>query len=359
MALLNSVHGGNIREAAAWLGIEPQQLLDFSANINPLGMPENLKRAICQNIDSLERYPDPAYPGLYQALAAHHQLPASWLLAGNGETEVIYTLVQTLAPRRAMLVAPGFAEYRRALQQVGCRIDMFMLTEAEGWQLTDAILPALTAELDCLFLCTPNNPTGLMPDDDLLRAIVVRCRALNITLVVDEAFLDFLPERHGLIPCLAENPHLWVLRSLTKFYAIPGLRLGYLLNGDPQAVLSLRERQMPWTINALAALAGEVILDDKAYQQATLQWLNTERPRLYQRLKQPAGITLWQGEANYLFLRCDVAGLELQRALLEQHVLIRSCANYPGLDARYFRVAVRSASENDRLVAAFKQVLAV
>ena len=359
MALLNSIHGGNIREAAAWLGIDPRGLLDFSANINPLGMPETLKQAITQNLDRLERYPDPAYPGLYQALAAHHQLPASWFLAGNGETEVIYTLVQALAPRRAMLVAPGFAEYRRALQQTGCRIDTFMLTEAEGWQLTASILPALTVELDCLFLCTPNNPTGLMPDDDLLQAIIARCRVLNITLIVDEAFLDFLPDRHGLIPFLGDNPHLWVLRSLTKFYAIPGLRLGYLLNGDPQAIAILRERQMPWAVNALAALAGEVILEDKAFQRATLQWLNTERPRLCQRLKPLSGITLWEGEANYLFLRCDVDGLDLQRALLERHVLIRSCANYPGLDKRYFRVAVRSAAENDRLVTAFEQVLAV
>lgn len=359
MALLNSIHGGNIREAAAWLGIDPQRLLDFSANINPLGMPESLKQAIYQNIDCLERYPDPAYPGLYKALATHHQLPESWLLAGNGETEVIYTLVQALAPRRAMLVVPGFAEYRRALQQVGCRIDEFMLAEAQGWQLTESILSALTADLDCLFLCTPNNPTGLMPNHDLLLAIVARCRLLNITLIVDEAFLDFLADRSGLIPYLAENSHLWVLRSLTKFYAIPGLRLGYLLNCNPQAIASLRERQMPWTINALAALAGEIILEDKAYQQATFQWLNTERPRLCQQLKQLAGITLWEGEANYLFLRCNVAGLDLQRAMLEQHVLIRSCANYPGLDERYFRVAVRGAVDNDCLVAAFGQVLAV
>ncbi|ROP59241.1 L-threonine O-3-phosphate decarboxylase [Enterobacter sp. BIGb0383] len=359
MALLNSAHGGNIREAAAWLGIDPQQLLDFSANINPLGMPGALKQALCQNMDLLERYPDPAYPGLYQALAAHHQLPAAWLLAGNGETEVIYTLVQMLAPRRAMLVAPGFAEYRRALQQVDCQIETFLLTEAEGWQLTESILPALTAELDCLFLCTPNNPTGLMPDESLLLEIVARCRQLNIALIVDEAFLDFLPDRSGLIPHLASNPHLWVLRSLTKFYAIPGLRLGYLLNSDPQAVAQLRERQMPWTINALAALAGEVILEDKAYQQATLRWLNAERPRLCQRLRALSGVTVLEGQANYLFLRCDVAGLDLQRALLEQHVLIRSCANYPGLDERYFRVAVRSAGENDRLVEAFEQVLAV
>lgn len=359
MALLNSTHGGNIREAAAWLDIDPQRLLDFSANINPLGMPESLKKAIFLNMDRLERYPDPAYPGLYQALAAHHQLPASWFLAGNGETEVIYTLVQALAPRHALLVAPGFAEYRRALQQVGCQIETFMLKEAEGWQLTASILTALTADLDCLFLCTPNNPTGLMPDDSLLREIVARCRALNITLIVDEAFLDFLPERRGLIPCLAQNPHLWVLRSLTKFYAIPGLRLGYMLNSDQQAVDSLRERQMPWTINALAALAGEVILEDRAYQQATLRWIGAERPRLYQRLQHLAGITLWEGEANYLFMRCDVPGQDLQRALLEQHVLIRSCANYPGLDARYFRVAVRSAVDNDCLVRAFEQVLAV
>lgn len=359
MALLNSTHGGNIREAAAWLGIGAQRLLDFSANINPLGMPESLKQAISRDMALLERYPDPAYPGLYQALAAHHQLPASWLLAGNGETEVIYTLVQALAPRRALLVAPGFAEYRRALQQAGCQIETFLLTEAEGWQLTASILPALTVDLDCLFLCTPNNPTGLMPDKMLLREIVARCRALAITLIVDEAFLDFLPERRGLTSCLAENPHLWVLRSLTKFYAIPGLRLGYLLNSDPQAIASLRERQMPWTINALAALAAEVILEDKAYQQATLQWIGAERPRLYRRLKQLSDVTLWEGEANYLFLRCDVAGLDLQRAMLERHVLIRSCANYAGLDARYFRVAVRSPAENDRLVTAFEQILAV
>lgn len=359
MALLNSTHGGNIREAAAWLGIDPQRLLDFSANINPLGMPESLKQAIGQNMALLERYPDPAYPGLYQALAAHHQLPASWLLAGNGETEVIYTLVQALAPRRALLVAPGFAEYRRALQQVDCQVETFFLSEAEGWQLTESILPALTADLDCLFLCTPNNPTGLMPDESLLLAIVARCRALGIRLIVDEAFLDFLPERRGLTACLAENPHLWVLRSLTKFYAIPGLRLGYLLNSDPQVIASLRERQMPWTINAMAALAGEVILEDKAYQQATLRWIGAERPRLYQRLKQLPGITLREGQANYLFLRCDIAGLDLQRALLEKHVLIRSCANYPGLDERYFRVAVRSPAENDRLVTAFEKALAV
>ena len=167
-----------------------------------------------------------------------------------------------------------------------------------------------------------------------------------------------MPDQPGFIPLLAQHPHVWVLRSLTKFYAIPGLRLGYLLNADAQAVARLRERQMPWSINAYAALAGEIILQDRAYQRATWQWLQEEGARFYSRLKEITGLTVWPGRANYLFLRCDRQGLDLQYALLRQHVLIRSCANYPGLDSRYFRVAIRSASENDQLLAALRRALA-
>lgn len=256
MALLKSAHGGNIREAAALMGISAAQLLDFSANINPLGMPESLKRAILDNMACAERYPDVEYQQLHLALAEHHQIPASWILAGNGETEAIFTLVQGLKPRQAMIVTPGFAEYRRALQSVDCAVREFLLREADGWQLTGAILDALTPDLDCLFLCTPNNPTGLLPERRLLEMIAERCQSLGIALILDEAFIDFIPDEPGFIPLLGHNPHVWVLRSLTKFYAIPGLRLGYLVNGDARAVARMRERQMPWSINAFAALAG-------------------------------------------------------------------------------------------------------
>lgn len=356
MALFHSAHGGNIREAASILGISPERLLDFSANINPAGMPDSLKRALLDNMSAAERYPDPSYQQLHQALAAHHQVPESWILAGNGETESIFTLVNGLRPRRAMLVTPGFAEYRRALTLAGCDIVDYALREEDGWQLTAAILDALTGGVDCLFLCTPNNPTGLLPDALLLQSIAERCQQLGITLVLDEAFMDFLSEREGFISHLADNPHLWVLRSLTKFYAIPGLRLGYLMSSDVAKVQLMRERQMPWSINAFAVLAGEVVLQDRAYQQASWQWLNTERPRLYQALQAIKGLSIWPGVANYLFLRCDVPEIDLQRALLEKQILIRSCANYPGLDNRYYRVAVRSAQENDVLITAMQAV---
>lgn len=356
MGKLTSTHGGNIREAAQLLGIDPASLVDFSANINPLGMPERLKQALIDQMALLERYPDVDYQRLHQRLAAHHAVPAPWILAGNGETESIYTLAQGLCARRAMLVTPGFAEYQRALEQVGCQITHFSLCEEEGWQLTDRLLSALTPDLDCLFLCTPNNPTGLYPDAALLAEIIDRCRETGITLVVDEAFIDFLPGEAGLIPRLADNPHLWVLRSLTKFYAIPGLRLGYLLNSDAAAVARLRARQMPWSINAFAALAGEIVLNDRAYQQATWQWLTQERAWLLAQLRRINALSVWEGQANYLFLRCNVPQMDLQQALLQQRVLIRSCANYPGLDERYYRVAVRSREENARLCQALSAV---
>lgn len=357
MTLLKSAHGGNIREAAALLGITEQQIVDFSANINPLGMPDSLKHALGDNLQLAQRYPDVEYSQLHAALAHHHQIPPSWLLAGNGETESLFTLVNALKPRRAMLVIPGFAEYRRALRNIDCTIVEFALQEATGWQLNESLLPALTPDLDCLFLCTPNNPTGLLPPPELITAIATRCRDNGITLIVDEAFIDFIPDEPGLIPLLAQNRHIWVLRSLTKFYAIPGLRLGYLVNSDPQAIALLREQQMPWSVNAFAALAGERVLSDVAYQQATWQWLTDEGPRFYQALSQFTGLTVYPGRANYLFLHCDWP-VDLQQALLAHHILIRSCANYPGLTAGYFRVAIRSHEENQRLIMALQHIAA-
>ncbi|RPH26861.1 threonine-phosphate decarboxylase [Buttiauxella warmboldiae] len=353
----SSQHGGNIIEAAAAMGVEADSLIDFSANINPLGMPDSLKRAITDNLALAERYPDVEYRALHQALAAYHQVPAQWVLAGNGETELIFNLVQQLSPRKALLLTPGFAEYRRALTRIGCEIVDFHLSEAQGWQPDESLLTVLTPELDCLFLCTPNNPTGLMPDSALLLAIAQRCRENHIALIMDEAFLDFLPQEPGLIPHLARFPQLYVLRSLTKFFAIAGLRLGYLVSADTATVGRIREQREPWTINAFAALAGEVILNDQAYIAASYRWLSAEQPRLFNGLNELAGIKAWPPRANYIFLRCDVNGLELQRALLEENILIRHCANYPGLDARYYRVAIKSPADNDRLLDALRRVL--
>ncbi|MGB7801062.1 threonine-phosphate decarboxylase CobD [Buttiauxella sp.] len=353
----SSQHGGNIIEAAAVMGVDANSIIDFSANINPLGMPDSLKRAIVANLALAERYPDVEYRALHQALASHHHVPQEWVLAGNGETELIFNLVQQLAPRKALLLTPGFAEYRRALTRAGCEITDFPLAEENNWQPDESLLLALTRDLDCLFLCTPNNPTGLLIDYELLLAIAQRCLENGIALIVDEAFLDFLPQEAGLIPHLSRFPQLYVLRSLTKFFAIAGLRLGYMVSANTELVNRIRQQREPWTINAFAALAGEVILNDREYIEASYRWLSTEQPRLFNGLNALHGITVWRPRANYIFLRCDIYGLDLQRALLEENILIRHCANYPGLDARYYRVAIKSPTDNDKLLDALRRVI--
>lgn len=348
-------HGGNVLEMAERHGLDPAALLDFSANINPLGMPASLKTAIVEQLDLAERYPDIDYRQLHRALSRHCGWPVTGILAGNGATELIFALVDLLRPRKALLPIPGFAEYRRALTRYGCAVIDYPLHDSDDFQPTPALLAALTPEIDCLFLCTPNNPTGQQPDSALLHDIVARCQQLDITLVVDESFLDFLPDPTGLIPLLAAHPKLFLLRSLTKFYAIPGLRLGYLLSADTATIQQLRDRREPWTINAFAALAGETVLDDTGYQCATHDWLAAEQRYLFDALRKIPALRIWRPAANYLFMRCELT--DLQTRLLGHHILIRHCANYPGLDARYYRVAIRDHAANQRLVAALQQEL--
>ncbi|KGM26168.1 threonine-phosphate decarboxylase [Photorhabdus luminescens] len=352
-----SEHGGNVLEMALKMGVTVEEIIDFSANINPLGMPESLKAAIIDQLKCAEYYPDTEYRRLHAALAQIHHCTAENLMAGNGATELIYAVVNYLKPRRAMLLIPGFAEYRKALQRVDCQIDEYVMREADDYQPDQRLLAALDrCRPDCLFLATPNNPTGLMPDAALLQAVFERCRQHNIALIVDEAFIDFLPDTTGFIPQIAHFPRLYILRSLTKFFAIPGLRLGYLVSGDATGIRAMKRWREPWTINAFAALAGEIVLNDKAYIQATHRWLAEQQRWLYQALTALLVLRVWPPAANYIFLRCLRPEINLQQALLKQRILIRHCANYPGLDAAYYRVAIKGEHDNRRLVSALHQV---
>ncbi|MFC3395125.1 threonine-phosphate decarboxylase CobD [Brenneria rubrifaciens] len=350
-------HGGNVLEMALNIGVNADEIIDFSANINPLGMPASLKTAIASRLELAERYPDVEYRELHAALARAHGCPPAQIMAGNGATGLIYAVVQYLQPRRALLLTPGFAEYRRALQRAGCAIDEYIMSAEDGFQPDTRLLAALDkTHYDCLFIATPNNPTGLMPDSSLLQAIVERCHQRNTAPIVDEAFIDFLPGAPGLIPQLAAFPRLFILRSLTKFFAIPGLRLGYLLSADQTAIQAMKQSQEPWTINAFAALAGEIMLNDTSYIAATYRWLAEAQRWLYRELSAMPELHVWQPSANYIFLRCLHPEIPLQQALLEHRLLIRACANYPGLTASDYRVAIKSDVDNQRLVAALHQV---
>ncbi|WP_410015146.1 threonine-phosphate decarboxylase CobD [Sodalis sp. C49] len=351
-------HGGNVLDMALASGVDEASIVDFSANINPLGMPPSLRRALAETWALAERYPDPLYRRLHARLAAHHGCPASWILAGNGATELIYDLAFLLRGKTVLLLSPGFAEYRLALEGMDCRIREYRLAEHDDFRPDPRLLAALGPGIDCLFLCTPNNPTGQLIEPDLMQAITLRCRELAITLVVDEAFMDFIPGGVSMIDSLSGLPAVFVLRSLTKFYAIPGLRLGYMVSSDGQAVARLRERRPPWTINAFAALAGEVVLDDADYQRDSRQWLQEQQAYLFTGLNALPALKVWRPAANFIFFRCLRPGLDLQGLLLRQGLLIRSCANYAGLSGEYYRVAIKDKADNRRLLDALRKVFA-
>lgn len=351
-------HGGNVLQMAEKFDLDPTKVIDFSANINPLGIPPQVRDAIISQLDCLQHYPDIEYRQLHQSIAAHHHCSPLSVVAGNGATEMIFLWAQHVKPQKALLIEPSFAEYRRALSRVGCAIDNYVLREEDGFAVTERVLDALHGELDCLFICTPNNPTGLIPDAELLQAIIKRCQQLDIRLFVDESFIDFMPGRPSLSQCLADNPHLYVLRSLTKFYALPGLRLGYLLSSDHRLLAEIRDEREPWTINALAALAGEILFEDDSYCQATYQWLTQEQVYLQTELAQFKQLQLFEPSANYLFFKHLSTNSSLQSELMQHGILIRSCANYIGLSDAFYRVAIKSHQDNQRLIEALQMVFA-
>ncbi|MDO3377535.1 threonine-phosphate decarboxylase CobD [Geoalkalibacter halelectricus] len=350
-------HGGNILQTARELGVAPETILDFSASINPLGVPETVMAAVHACLAHIQHYPEIAGASLTHQLATHHGLPATQFVPGNGSTELIYLLPRVLRPRRALLLAPCFGEYARSLTQSGCAVDPYPLRAEEDFLFDPLrLLHQIRPDTDLVVLANPGNPAGTrMPAEALLElADGLREQAL---VLVDEAFMDFCPE-HSLLPHLLAHANLLVLRSLTKFYAIAGLRAGYLAGPAP-IVARLAEAREPWTLSTPGLAAARACLDAEAYRRRTLELIPQWRDQLRRGL-QELRFRVFPGQANYLLAHCPPQGPQapqLAAALREQGLLIRDCSNFVGLDARYLRVAVRLPEENRRLLQALRKLL--
>ena len=352
-------HGGNIYEAAMERGIAIEEILDFSANINPLGIPNSLKEALIQNIHSIERYPDPDYKALVRAIAAYHGVNEQWITVGNGATEIIFALAASLNSKNSLILAPTFAEYERALLKAGSEVHYYYLKEDNDFQIDEGFKKMLNPEIDLVVLCNPNNPTGQFLNRQKMMEILQQCRVFGIRLVVDEAFMDFVEagEEETMIACMQEYNHLYVIRALTKFFSIPGLRLGYAVASNENILRRIRDNREPWSINSLAALAGEVVLKDQAYIRETKDWLHKEKNKFYEELNAIEGIKAYKPEANYIFFSYNKDERCLKEALLTKKILIRSCGNYKNLTNRFYRIAIKDRSSNEKLIEALKEVI--
>ena len=326
--------------------------LDFSANTNPLGTPPGVLEAVRRGLTQLHRYPDPYCRQLVQAIAAHEQMPASYVLCGNGAADLIYAYCAALRPRTAAEPAPSFAEYGLGLAQVGCRVAPYFLHQAENFDVDEGFLPFLEAKKPgVVFLCTPNNPTGRLLPLPLLERILQRCAAWGARVFLDECFLDLTEDGVSAKSLLTAHPELLILKAFTKSYGMAGIRLGYCLCADNALLRRMAAASPPWNVSTPAQSAGVAALAERDFLQRTLSLVRTERRWLTDNLT-ALGFWVCPSHANYLLFR---GPLGLREGLLQQGIAIRGCGNYNGLGDGWYRIAVRPHGENEALITATRQ----
>ena len=348
-------HGGNIRKLADEAGRPAREILDFSANINPLGPPEWLRAVVSRALDDVVHYPDPGSEALVQAIARKHGVGTGEVLAGNGSSEIFSVLPRAVPATRAVIPVPSYSEYAASARQAGLPIKEIVRSESDGFAVDPGKLGAVVEDHDLVYLGQPNNPTGQPIDPNELRRLAGDHPAA--TFIVDEAFADFVAGIDSLVRDRPDN--VVVLRSMTKFYAIPGLRLGYAV-AEPSLAAALRQLLPPWSVNSLAQAVGEAALKDEDYARRTNEVVIKEREWLSERLQSIGDLHVYPGAANFLLLRIDRSDTDapgLGKRLIEQGIAIRVCDNFSGLDQRFFRVAVRTRAENERLCDALSGAL--
>jgi len=351
-------HGGTVFAVARALGIPPEEILDFSASINPLGPAPGVREALSAAFDRLVHYPDSEATELKAALAAHHGLAPENIVAANGSTELIYLAPRLAEGKRGLVIAPPFSEYGKSLARNGWEFDYLMLSPGTGFALDPGELrDRLRWGYDLLLIGNPGNPTARLYTLKEMEAVCRLCDEFGTFLVLDEAFMDFC-EGESAKRLVAGWDGGIVLRSMTKFYGMPGLRLGYAI-GAPEVISAVAALREPWSVNTLAQTAGIVSLADKGYQQLTVEYVARELEVLAAGLAAVPGLNPYPSAANYLLVEV-VEGPDapaLTRRLLADRILIRDCSSFAGLNSRFFRVAVRTAEENRRLVAALGTAL--
>lgn len=351
------VHGGNIYEVAERMGISPEAIVDFSASINPLGPPPHLLEQFNKYFNRLQHYPDIHNRSLTAAMAAFHGKAAEQIVTGNGSTELIYALPRALDVRRAVIVLPTFSEYERAFASQGVELIKVYAAAESSFQPTVEQLSRVCGEFqpDALLLTHPGSPSGATLPSAVRSWLAQKGRERQFHLIIDEVFADFC-EEESLKGLIEESEQLVIIRSMTKFYGIPGLRLGYLMTSESTAD-KVRRILPPWSINTYAQIAGAYSLEQHQYRRDSLAFMEETRKDFSAALQRLDGCRVFPSKANYVLVELDPSlptAAKLQTdLLLADRILIRDCSSFEGMGERHARFAIRLPHENKRLLAAF------
>ena len=355
-------HGSDIEKICSYYNLKKEDIVKFGANVNPLGLSPRASQSIASHIELLSSYPDRDYTSLRNTISRYCNIPADFILPGNGSSELISLLIQERSPKHTLILGPTYSEYSRELSFSGSTQEYYHLQESMDFEPD---IPDLCRKLeqgyDFLILCNPNNPTSSAISKKDLRDLIHFCEEKDIFVMIDETYVEFAPDISAItaVPLTQEFTNLIVLRGVSKFFAAPGMRLGYGITGNKKFLEKMREKQTPWSLNSIGAFAGEIMLQDEEYIQQTRQLILSERDRMIDELKNISTYKVYPAYANFILLKIQKDGLtsyDVFEACIRQGLMIRDCSSFQCLEGEFVRFCIMMPEDNSRLVNVLKSL---
>lgn len=349
-------HGSDLELIEKIYGIKKEEIISFSANVNPLGISPKLSSDLASHIHCIETYPDRDYTDLKKSIASYASCDEKNIIVGNGSTELISLFIQVTAPKKALILGPTYSEYEREITLNGGRTSYYPLREENDFTLNVSdFIGHLTDDLDLIILCNPNNPTSSVLDTHEMRLILDSCKEHDIYVMIDETYVEFCDNESDItsVPLTSDYNNLIVLRGTSKFFAAPGLRLGYAVTGNEDILKEINQKKNPWMISSLAEEAGKIMFSDTDYIRATKDLIFSERKRLYKAFKDSKAYKPYYPHANFMLIQIldpDESSHTLFDRCIREKLMIRDCSTFPFLSDRYIRICFMNPSDNDRLL---------
>lgn len=356
-------HGSDLEEIEKYYHIAKEEIIGFGANVNPLGLSEHVKKELTGHLDIISTYPDRKYTSLRQAISDYCHVDPSHIVVGNGSTELISLLIEHRHPKKALLLGPTYSEYERELSLCGGKMECYNLSAQQDFRLDiKDFCNHLDDAVDLLIICNPNNPTSSALTAAEMEEIVKCCRRHDIFVMVDETYVEFAPsvEQITAMPLAKHYKNLMILRGVSKFFAAPGLRLGYGVTSNDEFLSVILRHQNPWTLNSIGAFAGELMLRDTDYIQKTRELITKERTRMYEGLKKIPGFKVFEPTANFILVQITQPGVtsfDVFDHLIRKKLMVRDCSSFESLNGEFFRFCIMKPEDNTRLLNAIGDVV--